>query len=268
MGHAKRSRKSKASYPAWLAGEKEKMPEYLEKEEVFALLDSASRMGARNELAIRMLLYTGMRVGELTPIACGDINVANGSLKLSKVITSPYELIATPRGRPAYALNKEITFLEEGPKGYTGKKIALKPREAYERFKGKGHEIVKLGLKASQPTRVIPLTDRPTLGMLSTWVDGRSTKDYLFHSQTGGRISRQQIRRFTRKALMRSGVDDTKAHVHILRHTFAIHQLKAGLPLPVLSRILGHTKLATTSIYLRFVYEDLREEMEKTQLYK
>lgn len=37
---------------------------------------------------------------------------------------------------------------------------------------------------------------------------------------------------------------------HILRHTFAVHSLEKGIPLPALRDILGHEDLMTTAIYL------------------
>ncbi len=39
---------------------------------------------------------------------------------------------------------------------------------------------------------------------------------------------------------------------HDLRHTYAVHAAKAGIPLTDLREWLGHADLATTSIYARY----------------
>lgn len=50
---------------------------------------------------------------------------------------------------------------------------------------------------------------------------------------------------------------------HVSRHTFATTGIALGIPLKVISAILGHTSIRTTEIYLH-VYNDVkREEMKK-----
>ena len=56
------------------------------------------------------------------------------------------------------------------------------------------------------------------------------------------------------------GITDARISPHGLRHYFAQHYLRRGGDLYRLSRILGHTNIATTQIYLRSMgIETIRE---------
>jgi integrase/recombinase XerD len=50
---------------------------------------------------------------------------------------------------------------------------------------------------------------------------------------------------------------------HCSRHTFAINSLILGIPLEVVSKILGHTELKTTQIYAKVVDNLVNREMKK-----
>lgn len=74
---------------------------------------------------------------------------------------------------------------------------------------------------------------------------------YLFVSRTGKKLTPEAITKFLRKAARDVGVNDQiRVSPHTCRHTFAHMQLKNGLDLYSLSRVMGHESVAITQRYL------------------
>lgn len=238
--------------------------DYLRAEEVTKLLELADAEGARESLMVRIPLFTGARIGEVSPLSIGDCEPNLGRLKLSKVCFVPRELVTKSKGAPVYDPDRPVTLLLEDDQGYTGKKHRAKPAELYAWIQAQGadafrHECVKEGLKSSQPTRVVPFVDGRSRQMLADWIRDREAREFVFPSQKGGRLEKQQIQRKITALMEASGIAEDKCYPHMLRHTFAVHFLKKN-PGAIfqLARILGHTNIKTTTIYLRFVVEDLQ----------
>jgi site-specific recombinase XerD len=77
----------------------------------------------------------------------------------------------------------------------------------------------------------------------------------LFVNQRGEPLSRFGVRYVLRKYATRAGVTTELSHVlphpHALRHTTAVHLLKAGVDFATISQWLGHASLNTTMRYAR-----------------
>jgi integrase/recombinase XerD len=55
----------------------------------------------------------------------------------------------------------------------------------------------------------------------------------------------------------------SELHPHTFRHSFAVYCLRNGMNLRALQKILGHSGLNTTQVYLDLVGADLQDEYKK-----
>ena len=85
----------------------------------------------------------------------------------------------------------------------------------------------------------------------------------IFLNQWGKRISARSVDRHFAAYLKKSGLSE-KITPHTIRHTIATHWLEHGMDLKTIQLLLGHTSLATTTIYTHVSFKLKREIYEKT----
>ncbi|MBA3664436.1 MAG: site-specific integrase [Bacteroidetes bacterium] len=76
------------------------------------------------------------------------------------------------------------------------------------------------------------------------------------------RITNQKLNEHLHALEKRAGIQKSIT-VHVARHTFATLSLERGVPLEVVSKILGHRNLKTTMIYAKITTKTLQTEMKK-----
>ena len=69
--------------------------------------------------------------------------------------------------------------------------------------------------------------------------------DLVLVSRNGKVLSNAQLRRVLDRVLRKANIDKPFT-LHQLRHTFATRTLKAGVPISVVSKWLGHANISTT----------------------
>ena len=78
-----------------------------------------------------------------------------------------------------------------------------------------------------------------------------------------GRLTTSGVSQAIRRVLRSAGLKGPKLGAHTFRHTFATEYLRAGGNVFVLQRILGHSSVDVTGIYIHLVRDDLAVHHEE-----
>jgi site-specific recombinase XerD len=101
---------------------------------------------------------------------------------------------------------------------------------------------------------------------LRRWAEVRPyghSADAYFSTRDGRRLDKRNIARIIERISLRAGLGDRHIHPHLLRHTFATHFIKNGGDPFSLQRLLGHSDIKTTMIYVNLAGVDLEEAHAK-----
>lgn len=86
---------------------------------------------------------------------------------------------------------------------------------------------------------------------------GKSSGNYLFESERGGRLTETSAQKVFYQALRRAEIKKP-ATFHSLRHSFATHLLENGVDVRYVQELLGHANIRTTQIYTHVTNPGLR----------
>jgi integrase/recombinase XerD len=101
------------------------------------------------------------------------------------------------------------------------------------------------------------LLSQNNLSLLREYWKRYKPSDFLFLGKNpSGYISPRSIQKVFEESRNKAGIKKA-ATVHTLRHSFATHLLEAGTDICYIQRLLGHTSLQTTTIYLHLRRMDL-----------
>lgn len=87
---------------------------------------------------------------------------------------------------------------------------------------------------------------------------GRERCEFVFVSNKGGALGRQQFWTAVKRYAVLAGIDPAQVSPHRLRHSFATHLLNHGADLRALQMMLGHSSLSTTQIYTLIAKQALK----------
>jgi integrase/recombinase XerD len=119
--------------------------------------------------------------------------------------------------------------------------VDLESRLVRAAGKGGKERVVPIGRQGIEALRRYLSRGRPFL-------DRRHRPEVFLNAQ-GGPLTRAGAFLILRRLAEKAGLDPTRVHPHLLRHSFATHLLEGGADLRSVQEMLGHADLATTELY-------------------
>ncbi|WP_391571929.1 tyrosine-type recombinase/integrase [Cohnella sp.] len=123
---------------------------------------------------------------------------------------------------------------------------------------------IRAEVAKTKTTRIVPLSQK-TCKELETLINYMNVEenDYLWLTQFGQRYFGDTFAKMLKLYAKRVGVKNARVSPHTFRHYFAVKFLRGGGDPIALARILGHSSLNMTQVYVKFTGMDLREQHDK-----
>jgi len=206
---------------------------------------------ARRIAAIRSFFRHQVLIGLRDDNPAADVGLPRRARKLPRTL-SPSEaerLVEAANGTTPRALrDRALVELLYGAGLRVSEAVGLERggvdlEERLVRSIGKGgkERIVPLGRSAADALRRYLSRGRPYLD--------RRHRPELFLNAQGGGLTRAGAFLILRRLAEKAGLEPSRIHPHLLRHSFATHLLEGGADLRSVQEMLGHADLATTELY-------------------
>ena len=99
------------------------------------------------------------------------------------------------------------------------------------------------------------------IGLLDGWRKKRSPSDYFFSTLKGKKLSNRYLQQMVKRYAQKAGLNK-RVSPHTLRHTYATQYYKQTKDIETLRRILGHSDISTTTIYITLANIDVENGMK------
>ncbi len=115
-------------------------------------------------------------------------------------------------------------------------------------------------LKRNNHWRIIPLQEQ-VLNEIIIWQKRNHLSDNDPIFSYGRKMADIRIKRLCNIA----GFNDERCHCHSFRHSWAVNAISQSVPISIVSQVLGHSNILTTTIYLKLCGDGVRTFINKIE---
>lgn len=91
------------------------------------------------------------------------------------------------------------------------------------------------------------------LPLLEKYYQQYKPKEYVLNGQFPEKelkYSEKSVGEVVKQLAVKAGLSNKRVYTHLIRHCFATHLVEAGTDINLIQRLLGHSSVKTTNIYL------------------
>lgn len=136
------------------------------------------------------------------------------------------------------------------------------PDELQVRLKGKGKKERVIPITKNAASWIINYLNHPQRHKDDEGHLAQSDPNAIFLNKNGTRLTTRSVDRKFYKYLIKSGLAN-KVTPHTIRHTIATHWLENGMDLKTIQLLLGHSSLASTTVYTHVSSKLKKEAYDK-----
>jgi site-specific recombinase XerD len=112
-------------------------------------------------------------------------------------------------------------------------------------IQSKNHKDRQVGL----PVDIIPL--------LEAYYQEYKSKIYVLNGQSNIQYTDRSVGEVIKQLASKAKILNKKVHPHLIRHCYATHLLEAGTDINLIQKLLGHSNVKTTNIYLHISHNHI-----------
>lgn len=194
-----------------------------------AFIEAAKHTKYENELLL--MLYTGLRIGEVRGLRWSDIDFENGVMSVQRQLHA-----------------KSISIQRITAPKYDEERTIYLPQEAVDVLRAQ---------RRKQAEQRIACAD---------WHEDELSRDLVFRQKDGSAHGEKTIFTAVRHAGEEIGIPDL--HPHDLRHSYAIAALRSGADVKTVQHNMGHKKATMTlDVYMAYTDDAGKESASKLSKY-